>query len=270
MATNADDAVTDEDLKNLKYGKDGVEDSNESDEPTDADDDTTQDDAETQDFEDESQEESEETGEEEEEEQSDDPAFTKKFQNIKGDTPEEYAKNLELAYENSTAEYHKLRDQYITPKKEDDESETTEQQDIVTTFVKSELDKRIQADYAAFKKDYSQVDDPVQYDAFIKTVGQFRDVIMTSEQRLPEPAELYTKAAAALGWQKQEPLDKNDKVAMAVRDGAAMSKTGGTSAKPTPKSKVTPQHIAAYRAVNPSDSRSDADIRKELEPHINN
>src|SRR5947199_49616 len=93
-----DKPVTDEDLRNSKYGKDGVE--AKADEPS-----KPQEPAKPSD-EAEAEEDDQITPEEV---VLPETTFTKKFPNIKGDTPEEYASNLEAAYENSSAEAIRLK-----------------------------------------------------------------------------------------------------------------------------------------------------------------
>jgi hypothetical protein len=109
MATNADPVVdddkqvTEEDLRDLKYGNDEVETSKEADE-TDDTDEPEEDSEEAGDedgqTDDEATDESEET---DQPESADDSAeYVKEFPQIKGDTLEEYTRNLEKSYQNSS------------------------------------------------------------------------------------------------------------------------------------------------------------------------
>lgn len=256
--------VTEDDLRDLKYGSEDVETSGEEDEAADA---NKGDDS------------SEEAGESdgqtdtdteigEEESDSDKPEFVKEFPNIKGDTPEEYAKNLEIAYNNSTAEFQRLRDQGTQDDKGEDKSTGKPEVDITNPlqlYAKQQMDKEITKAYADFSKKYSQVTDQVEYNRFTQTVAVLSSTILNSEKRLASPEELYAKSAVILGWQPNDVVDKSDKVAAAAKDGAAASKTS-SGGKPAPKGKVTPAMIAANRKMYPG--KSDAEIIKELEPYI--
>lgn len=269
MATNATDEVvdddkevTEEDLRDLKYGAGEVEPSTEEDDTSAADEDT---------------EEAEDTGDEggqtaddteDGEEDTSKPEFVKQFPNIKGDTPEEYAKNLEIAYNNSTTEFQRLRDE-ADKGKPGDKPATGDEVPITNPlelYAKQQMDKDITAAYADFSKKYSQVSDPVEYNRFTQTVSVLSSTILNSEKRLASPAELYAKSAVILGWDANDVDNKTDKVAAAAKDGAAASKTS-SGAKTPSKSKVTPAMIAANRKMYPG--KSDAEIIKELEPYIN-
>lgn len=270
MATNAEDTVvdddkevTEEDLRALKYGSEEVETSEEEDDSTDTDEST-------QDSDDAGEGDGQtgtDTEDGEEEDTSDKPAFVKQFPNIKGDTPEEYAKNLEEAYNNSTAEFKRLRDAGQVDKAEDktDKKPEVDITNPLELYAKQQMDKEITSAYADFSKKYSQVTDPVEYNRFTQTVAVLSSTILNSEKRLASPAELYAKSAVILGWQSADTVDKNDKVAAAAKDGAGASKTS-SGTKAVSKGKVTPAMIAANRKMYPG--KSDADIIKELEPYI--
>ena len=116
MATNAktedaaDDSttVTEDDLRKLKE-ESIVETSKEGDEVDETNE--TNEDSEEAGEEDETSDSQEEDAEEDSQDDSAEATsdFVKEFSNIKGDTPEEYARNLEIAYKNSTAEAIRLK-----------------------------------------------------------------------------------------------------------------------------------------------------------------
>ena len=252
MATNADDATTvaepavddskiEEDLKKLK--EEGAVDPEEEAEPPKTD---------------ESEEESET---EEADGQTDDtPAFVKEFPNIKGDTPEEYAKNLEEAYKNSTSEALRLKRESEAPKEEE---EDTGPVDPRLMYVDRIVNKDIQATFDKFQKDYPQFKDPVEYDKFTRESAALASYFIETKREILTAEELYPKVVSILGWEPSSSPDSTDKLNMAIKDNAASSKT--TSATKTPsKSKVTDAEIAIYRQMNGSD-KSDTEIRKELE-----
>ncbi len=288
MATNADETnavddstqVTEDDLRNLKYGKTEVEPSeNEEDESANTD---------------ETDEDSEETGEEdgqtddqatdteatddasdeEANEEDDASEFVKEFPNIKGETLEEYAKGLEQAYKNSTAEFQRLRQAQLTPAANEDSTENDDQtnqvpvSDPVSLYMKQKMDEEITTAFSDFSKNFSsQVTDQTEYDKFTRTVATLSSTILQSEGRLAPPKELYSKAAVILGWEPENVPTKKDKLGMALKNNAAISKTSSGAKTPTSsKSKVTDAMIAANRLMYPD--KTDAEIRTELEPYV--
>lgn len=249
-----DKAVTEDDLRSLKYDNEEVEVAEATDETSEAE---------------EASEDTEETeiGETEEasKDETEEPSFVKQFPQIKGDTPEEYAKNLEKAYENSTAEAMRLR------KPPDTETEKTEEvleapnTDITSLYAKQKMDEEITQAWTAFQKQYPQVTDQTEYDNFTRTVAELSNTILQSQKRLATPEELYRKAAGILEWTPEE-VTKEDKLKTAVKDAAASSKSS-TGTKGKPVSKVTDAMLAANRKMYPG--KSDQEIREELEPYVN-
>lgn len=256
VISDDDKPVTEDDLRDLKYGNQDVE-------VADAIDETP----ETEEVEEEPEETEGEIGktDDTEGEEKPEPTFTKEFPNIKGDTPEEYAKNLEIAYQNSTAEAMRLKQQPppdTSVDKPDDSTTTTP--DITSLYAKQQMDKEINEAWGKFTKQYSQTTDKTEYAKFTQTVSQLSNTIYESEDRLASPDELYRKAAVILDWTPEAPTPE-DKLKMAVKDGAASTKSSNV-AKPTQKSKVTDAMLAANRKMYPG--KSDAEIREELEPYL--
>lgn len=276
MATNAEEPVvddnkevTEDDLRSLKYDDAGVETSqNEEDEPAE---DTEEETEESEDTGDDSDVESED---DEQSDSSEEPSFVKEFPNIKGDTPEEYAKNLEEAYKNSTAEALRLKgiaDAPTTtpataPVEDEDEDKPATPPNALELYAQQQLDREIATAYQKFSAEYPQVTDPVDYNKFTVTVATLSNTIYQSEKRLASPDELYEKSAVILGWEKESVPSSKEKLAMAVKDRAASSKQNSASPKGSPKSRVTDEMIRVNRAMYPG--KSDADIRKELEPYV--
>ncbi len=263
-----DDAeVTEDDLRSLKYDESGVETGNTEDEPDEEEQEDA--DAEETDEEEAQADDSKEDGEESDEESEEDqPSFVKEFPNIKGDTPEEYAKNLEAAYKNSTGEALRLKELVNkgTPTDAEDE-EKPAPGNYLEMYAQQKLDEDINTSYAKFSIDYPQVKDDAEYDKFTKAVETLTNTIMSLEQRVAPPSELYTKAAVVLGWEKQSAPTEKEKLAIALKDKSATSKTSASGAKKASKSKVTDAMILVNRKMYPG--KTDAEIRTELEPHIN-
>lgn len=222
-------------------------------------------------------------GEEDEDNPSDEPpAFTKSFPNIKGDTPEEYIKNLEAAYGNSTTEALRLKKlseaRTATPPPqvgdEDDPSDksvsppATVTSDPTQLWISQQMDKEILRAYDSFKNDYSQVEDPEMYEKFVAEVTVFSQAKLAKGE-IPEPDDLYRKAAVSLGWEKTSAPSDKEKLGAALKTNAASSPAKTTGAKPPVKSKVTDAQVTAYRQIARNGHQlSDAEIRKKLEANV--
>lgn len=273
MATNAkpnEDAnddldMSDETLQALKDKDAGVETEDETleDEPTDE---AEEKEEESEDVDDE--EESEDVAEDEEEAEADAaPSFVKEFPQIKGDTPEEYAKNLEAAYKNSTAEALRLKGlaENKAPVIEQNEEEDVDTSDPTTLYFKQKMEREIQEAFTSFQKDYPQVNDPTDYQKFVTEVDTLSRTILATQKRMADPSELYTKAAVILGWEKESTPTAKDKLDIALKDKGATTKTTSGTKSPT-KSKVTDAQVKTHQLLFPD--KSDAEVRKELEAYV--
>lgn len=224
----------------------------------------------------ESDEESEETDTEEEtEEESQDESdedsseFVKEFPNIKGDTPEEYARNLEIAYQNSTAEA--LRQKALAEAKPEvtevgEDSEETGPIDPRLLYLDQMLQKDITDSFNTFSKQFPQTKDPEEYAKFQTEASNLSQYIITTQKRVAPASELYSKVAAILGWQPEvQTADNQDKLKVALKDSASSSKTTSAT-KPKTTSKITDAQVSIAKQMGGwTDGKSDAEIRKELE-----
>ncbi len=282
MATNADKVVdddkevTEDDLRSLKYDNDEVETSEEADETSEseeAEDETeeaSEDDGQTDD----QTEEDESEDKEESKSDEDTSEYVKKFPNIKGDTLEDYARNLEEAYSNSTAEALRLKHeldgkQTDSEKVGDDAEEEKQVSDPVLLYARQKMDEEIASAFQEFSKHYPQVNDQAEYNKFTEEVATLSQTIMNRQKRMASPKELYSKAAVILGWEPDEstsvPTSK-DRLKVALKDSAASSKTSSTGKGAAKKSKVTDEMVRANRLMYPD--KTDAQIREELEPYV--
>lgn len=273
--TVADDdkAVTEDDLRSLKYDNPEVETTPKVEDETDESE--TEDNEETEDTEaDDGQTETATTPDEEDESDEEDatPSFVKEFDYIKGDTPEEYAKNLEQAYKNSTAEALRLKnlsEASTTTERTEEEEETPvtpSVTDPTALYMKQKMDEEINQAFDEFSKDYPQAKDPTDYNKFVQEVAAFSATIFNSQGRLAPPKELYQKAAVSLGWEKQSAVTSKDKLNIAVKNNSATTKPTSATGKTTTKSKVPQAMIETNRKMYPG--KTDEEIRKELEPYI--
>ena len=274
MATNVkeeveekseDKPVTDADIAALKEKSLEVEDSQESDETEEeaVDEKQSEDEAEAEEDDGQTNVESEDSKE----------GFKKKFDNIKGETPDEYASNLEVAYDNSTSEALKWKKMYedALPTIKQAQAATGDADtppilDPALAYAKQKMDEEMNKDIEDFAGQYSQIRDPDQYARLEKKVGILTKAIQEEEGRIPPMREVLSDAATLLKW---EPDAKTDKLNMKLKDSAAGTKIN-SSAKPVAKSKVTPDQIKAARNINPLayQGKTDAEIAKELEPYV--
>jgi hypothetical protein len=235
-----DEKVTDEDLANLKAeddAKKGVESALAQDEPS---------------------EESPKLDEEEKSEmppepEEEKPTFAKEFPNIKGDTPEEYARSLEEAYKNSSSEAIRLK-QELETKPEPPETDVSTHPAV--QYAESMMQNEVNSAFEKFSGDYPQVRDMDTFEKFRKAVGGVSDAFRQAEGRTPTFEEAYYKTAELLGWQKE------DKLGAAAKGAAASPKTNSAT-KSAPKSTVTDKQLEVGRHMFPG--KTDSEIRKELE-----
>jgi hypothetical protein len=266
MSTNDDvdndKEVTEDDLRKLKYESGEVESSeNEEDESAEVDEEEESTEVGEEDGQTDDQTESEEESEESEEDSEFDK-LKKEFPYIKGDTPEEFAKNLSIAYKNSSAEAIRLKK--AATGDDDKDGKTDKPKSITDLYVQNEIDKKINEAWNGFKKDYPQVEDPAEYEKFVATVDTLQKLSL-SQDKLTPPGDLYNMAAAALRWESNG-VSSKDRTDNAIKDRASSTKPTGSGGKPRPKSKVTDEMIAVNRKMYPG--KTDAEIRAELEPYV--
>lgn len=189
--------------------------------------------------------------------------FTKNVPAIPGDTPEEYHANLETAYQESTKEALRLKalnDKVPEPPALEGEEVTLTPEQL---YIRQKQDEEIANAFAEVTKNYPQVSDPEEYKKFTAMASTFGRTILDAEKRLATPKELYDKTVIALGWTAD---DSKDKLGAALKDGASSPRISSGGAKGTPTSKVTDAMIIANRKMYPN--KTDAEIREELEPHV--
>lgn len=274
--------VEEVDLHKLKYPDEEVGTVKAEDETSESEEDVSEEAEDTAGDESESADEPETEEDNQEEAPEDQPSFTKEFPNIKGDTPEEYIKNLEKAYGNSTSEAMRLKKlaeaRLAIPEPEiGDDFDTDDSpaspapavtSDPTQLWISQQMDKEIVKAYDSFKSDYSQVEDPEMYEQFVAEVATFSQAKLAKGQ-IPDPSDLYHKAAVSLGWEKTSQPTAKEKLGSALKTNAASSPAKTSGAKPPVKSKVTDAQVAAYRQIaRDGHSLSDAEIRKALEQNV--
>ncbi len=208
----------------------------------------------------------EEEAEEESEAQAETPTFTKKFPNIKGDTPEEYAANLEAAYENSFAELHRLRGGKSENEGQPAVAETdTKTDNPALVYAETMWQNETNKAFNELKEKYPQVMDVENFNKFQASVSSVSSALTSVKGIAPTISEAYLETAKMLGW---EPVDSKEKLGGAVKNAVASTKTSSSAPKPVPKSPVTSKEIKLARQMNPGlADKSDAEIRAELEQY---
>jgi hypothetical protein len=272
--------VTEDDLRQLKYGNEDVDGSDKDDQDETSDSDNDGDDA------DEAGNDDGKTGTDSEDDDSDDDSkdgsddddseFVKEFPNIKGDTLVDYARNLEATISSSNTEGKRLADENATLKQriatmeagkgsaDADDSKDTEVLTPELAYIRQKQDEEIGEAFAEFRKSFPQVEDLAEYNKFVKEVKVLGQAIHTSQNRFASPKELYSKAAVMLGWEADK-VDGKDRLKVALKERIAVS-TSNSATKKGSKSKVTDAMIRVNRRMYPN--KTDEEIRKELEPYV--
>ncbi len=206
------------------------------------------------------------------------PSFERKFQNIKGEDPAEYAKNLETAYENSTSEAVRLNKELKDAAelirqakeiveggkgKDPNKSQEFSVQEAIDNhpIIRQQKERQLKDLTDEFNKFRGRVpdvnlDDPENFKKFEGVVEKAGDALRIATGEEPTYAEMFDKAATLLGW------DAQDKVGEAVKGVAASTKTN-SGKKTVPKSTITDKEVAVAKRFFPG--LSETDIRKELE-----
>lgn len=171
------------------------------------------------------------------------------------------------AYDNSTTEALRLKKENDEFKANQTPPPTVEPAGEELTpdqlYIRQKRDEEISTAFSKIQKNYPQVQDKPEYDKFKVMAATVGKNIVDAEKRLPSPTEVYDKTVILLGWTKD---DSKEQLGAALKDGAASPRTSSGAPTPSSTSKVTDAMIVANRKMYPD--KSDAEIREELEPHI--
>lgn len=255
-----EDEILDDDQEEI-IDNDGVETTDSvEDEANDEDDDTTDEE------DDDSQEEEgddEDTGDGED----DEPEFKKAFSQIKGDTPQEYAQNLEEAYRQSSQE-GKLNakkakeaeariDQIAAAVAKNPElaklineavpdGEISPTTDPALLHARQAMEQKMESDYKAFTDLHPELDsDPDLQEKVLAEVTIFGDAARKKGKILGMDDALR-KAWISLGLDKE---DSKEKVSVKAKETASKSKTNNSNKKTTKTPTLTPEQIAAGKKM---------------------
>lgn len=215
-----------------------------------------------------SEEATEEEAEPEGEAETEEAKFEKRFPRFKGETPEEYIKNLEDGYENSSTEAvrlsrenKELREAKLS-EVANEEVTPTPPPNPTLAWAEQQREKEWKSDWANFAKLHPEIEeDTTLFADFDKKTGEMFNFIQTTESRFPTLGEAMQKA-----WNYMNPdeLSNEEQIATKVKNAGSGTKTKGVS-KDLPKPQFSEKQIAMARKFDPSlRDKSDADIEKEL------
>jgi hypothetical protein len=251
--------------------------------------DVLEDDVETAEAEDEITEETTEEEAEAEETAQEAQGFEKRFTQFKGDTPEEYLKNLEDAYGHSSAEATRLvqsqreaqakldrlmadvaKDPALAEKLQVQAPTQTPSTpapiaDPMLAYAKQSVQQQWEKEYHDFVQEHQELQtDQDLNKQVIDTLSVLSNTMQQTQNRLPGMAEGLKMAWQILG----RPLnDSEETTRMAVKNAASQSKTavGRPTASPV-KAKFTQAQLAFARRAYPG--KTDEELTELLSQHV--
>lgn len=242
MPKNAAPDTNDEDDQDLdpEVDEDTQDETDENDEDSDSDDDTGKTD-------------------DEDDDDLDDAKFEKRFKQLKGDTPKEYAKNLEEAYYKTSMESVRLAKE-LAKKNEDKPADKKPDDnaalDPEIAWAKGERQRQWATDLTAFKKQHPELDsDPILANELNDELAIVAEVYQRKNGYGISMAEGLKKAWSSLGYDSGE-SDRKERVASAAKDGGTRSKSG-TGKQSAPKIKLSDKQIEVFMEMQQVD-RSEA------------
>ncbi len=219
---------------------------------------------------------------EENEETADEPdtqeesEFKQRYTQFQGESPEEYAKNLETGYDNSSKEAVKLSRENKDLKAQVDRvnaliannpdlaaaiTGTGTQAPVETTpvnpalaFAEAQMKQAFDREYKAFADNHPEIEtDPKLADDLDSKLAIVRDVVWGQEKRMVGMEEGLNMAWALLG----NKTDSQENLRAAARDQASSGKAASGTRKGETKSKFTEDQISVYMDMSGA-SRADA------------
>lgn len=189
--------------------------------------------------------------------------FDKRFTQFKGETPEEYAKNLEDGYQNSSQEALRLKKQLDElraeklsevaqadgGKGEGDGKQAQQPQSITDMWASQEMQRQHREQYGAFAAKHPEVnEDDDLFQKLDEETGKYMDYVHKTQNRVPELAESLNFA-----WKILRPDDtdsRQEQVATAAKSAGSASKTKSV-AKDTDKPQFSDKAIETARRIDP-------------------
>lgn len=214
--------------------------------------------------------------EEESEEEVQPPKFDKRYPRFKGETPEEYIKNLEDAYANSSGEAVRLNREVEELKTQglakiansESEEETTPPpaQSPALAWAEEQRNKEWKKDWEEFSESHPEIlEDEALFKQFDSLTGDMFMVLKKQTNSLPTLGEAMTAAWKVLSPDK---ISKEEQIAMKTKDAGADTKAKGVS-KEMPKPKFSDAQIeAAIKMDQKLQGKTRAEIEEILSKYV--
>lgn len=207
-----------------------------------------------------SDEEDDEADETDEPDDDSDSTFTKRFTQFKGDSPEEYLKNLEEGYYNSSSEAMRLNNEVKDLKAKVEQvagliannPELAEQlnlpqdqpavdKDPAIRYAETKMQEEMKNEYEAFVALHPEIEsDPGLQERMTKRLAVLAKTVQEEEGRYLGMGEGLELAWTSLGMAQQ---DKKEEIRMKAKDVAASTKTAKGGTKKVVKSEFTPAQL---------------------------
>ena len=215
---------------------------------------------------------------EESDDESDSSTFTKRFTQFKGDSLEDYNKNLEEAYANSSTEATRLaaevkelnkkvntitglvaNDPELAEKLGTDYEQVAQQPlNPALAHTQQEWENKMKQEYDEFVGTHKELEtDPTLAEKVNTRLAAIAKAIYAEEGRYVGMAE-----GLNLAWNTLGLSNKEEEVRMAAKDTAAMSKPAGTSKKSGSKSEFTEAQLKVAKQLGLTE--------EQLRKHVKN
>lgn len=220
---------------------------------------------------------SEEESKDETDEEEDKPTFDKRFPRFEGETLEEYVKNLEEGYANSSSEavrlsreLTKLKDEKLAAIANDKGSDetTVPAPNPDLEWAKNQRETEWKKDWEEFAELHPEVNqDDTLFKEFDSLTGEMFSLIQKREHRTPSLREAMVKAWAVMNPDEGK-LSKEEEIALKTKDTGSDTKKKGVS-KDAPKPQFTDKQIETAKKVDPTlRDKSDKEIIETLSKYV--
>jgi len=215
------------------------------------------------------------------EEDSEEQTFERRYKQFKGETLEEYVKNLEEGYSNSSAEAVRMNRELKRLREEklstiantdtDDKEEPKKQEDPALIYARQKMEEDAQKDYKSFSKLHPEIDetsdqfDESLFEEFDKEAGYARDYLYRTTGKIPTLMDAMKRAWAVMDLETES---NEEKLAMSAKSAGSGTKAKGT-AKEQPKPKFSDAQIENVKKMDPKlEGKSRAEIEEILSKYI--
>lgn len=244
--------------------------------------DKVEDENENEDDDQEEEDDSQDEGEDDSEEEEAEPEFDKAFKNIKGDTPQEYIKNLEESYRKSSQE-GKLNHQKAKENQEridritsviaknpeiakviadaSDDTEISLTVDPALLHARQDMENKMEKDYNSFVDSHPELEtDPELQEKVLDEVKIFGDAARKKGKILGMD-EALRKAWISLGLDKE---DSKEKIVTKAKETASKPKTNNGNKKSSGKTPtLSPEQIKAGKRMGLTEKQMLEALKKD-------